>query len=136
MPGERQQAIDLEQSSQAFDFIDQALDFHPGNAKLYLEKAQIYLNRLKDDANAAKWFLQASQQDNAPYFAGRIHAELLRKQGLDEEAYDFLKNLHSELPNTPFAQKGIILERILDLEKALKIPSWERFMPSENPLVE
>ena len=136
VPEERQQAIDLEQSSKAFDLIDQALDFHPGNAKLYLEKAQIYLNRLKDDANAAKWFLQASQQDNAPYFAGRIHAELLRKQGLDEEAYDFLKNLHSELPNTPFAQKGIILERILDLEKALKIPSWERFMPSENPLVE
>ena len=136
VPEERQQAIDLEQSSQAFDLIDQALDFHPGNAKLYLEKAQIYLNRLKDDANAAKWFLHASQQDNAPYFASRIHAELLRKQGLDEEAYDFLKNLHSELPNTPFAQKGIILERILDLENALKIPSGERFMPSENPLVE
>ena len=136
VPEERQQVIDLEQSAQAFDLIDQALNFHPENAKLYLEKAQIYLNRLKDDANAAEWFLRASQQDDAPYFAGRIHAELLRKQGLDAEAYDFLKNLHTELPNTPFAQKGIILERILDLEKALKIPSWERFMPSENPLVE
>ena len=136
VPEERQQAIDLEQSSQAFDLIDQALDFHPGNAKLYLEKAQIYLNRLKDDANAAEWFLRASQQDDAPYFAGRIHAELLRKQGLDAEAYDFLKNLHTELPNTPFAQKGIILERILDLEKTLKIPFRERFMPSKNSLVE
>ena len=101
-----------------------------------MEKAQIYLNRLKDDANAAKWFLQASEQDNAPYFAARIHAELLRKQGLDAEAYDFLKNLHTELPNTPYAQKGIILERILDLEKTLKIPFRERFMPSKNSLVE
>ena len=136
VPEERQQAIDLEQSAQAFDLIDQALDFHPGNAKLYLEKAQIYLNRLKDDANAAKWFLQASQQNDAPYFAGRIHAELLRKQGLDKEAYDFLKNLHAELPETPFAQKGIILERILDLEKTLKIPSRERYMPQVIPLVE
>ena len=131
---ERQQAINLEQSAQAFDLIDQALNFHPANAKLYLEKAQIYLNRLKDDANAAKWFLQASQQNNAPYFAARIHAELLRKQGLDTEAYDFLKNLYTKLPNTPFAQKGIILERILDLEKTLKIPSWERFMPTKVPL--
>ena len=136
VPEERQQAIDLEQSAQAFDLVDQALDFHPGNAKLYLEKAQIYLNRLKDDANAAKWFLKASQQDDAPYFAARIHAELLRKQGLNVEAYDFLKNLHTELPNLPYAQKGIILERILDLEKTLKIPFRERFMPSKNSLVE
>ena len=116
--------------------VDQALDFHPGNAKLYLEKAQIYLNRLKDDANAAKWFLQASEQDDAPYFAARIHAELLRKQGLNLEAYDFLKNLHTELPNIPYAQKGIIIERILDLEKTLKIPFRERFIPSKNPLIE
>ena len=136
VPEGRQQAIDLEQSAQAFDLIDQALEFHPDNAKLYLEKAQIYLNRLKDDAKAAKWFLRASQQDDAPYFAARIHAELLRKQGLDIEAYDFLKNLHIQLPNTPSAQKGIILERISDLEKTLEIPFWERFMPSEEPLIE
>ena len=116
--------------------VDQALDFHPENAKLYLEKAQIYLNRLKDDANAAEWFLRASQQDDAPYFAGRIYAELLRKQGRDAEAYDFLKNLHTGLPNTPYAQKGIVLERIIDLEKTLKIPFSERFMPSKNPLIE
>ena len=136
VPEERQQAINLEQSAQAFDLVDQALDFHPENAKLYLEKAQIYLNRLKDDANAAEWFLRASQQDDAPYYAGRIHAELLRKQGLNAEAYDFLKNLHAELPDTPYAQKGIVLERILDLEKTLKIPFRERFMPSKNPLIE
>jgi hypothetical protein len=136
VPEERQQTIDLEQSAQAFDLIDQALEFHSDNAKLYLEKAQIYLNRLKDDANAAKWFLQASQQADAPYFAARIHAELLRKQGLDAEAYGFLKNLHTELPNTPFAQKNIILERIRDLEKTLNIPFWERFMPSNEPPVE
>ena len=129
VPEERQQAINLEQSVQAFDLIDQALDFHPDNAKLYLEKAQIYLNRLKDDANAAKYFFEASQQDDAPYFAARIYAELLRKQGFNLEAYDFLKNLHGELPNTPYAQKSTILERILDLEKTLKIPYNERFIP-------
>jgi tetratricopeptide (TPR) repeat protein len=135
VPEERQQVIDLEQSAQAFDLIDKALNFHPENAKLYLEKAQIYLNRLKDDANASKWFLRASEQDDAPYFAARIHAELLRKQGLDVEAYDFLKNLYIELPNIPSAQKSIILERIIDLEKTLEIPFWERFTPSEEPSV-
>lgn len=127
VPESRQQAIDLEQAGQAFDLIDEALEFHPDRAKLYLEKGQIYLNRLKDDANAAKWFLKASRQDDAPYFAARIYAELLRKQGKDAEAYAFLKELHRELPDVPFAQRGVILERIRELENTLEVPFWERF---------
>ncbi len=131
VPEVRQRAIDLEQSEQAFELLDQALEFHPDRAKLYLEKGQIYLNRLKDDANAAVWFLRASEQDDAPYYAARIYGQLLRNQGLDEEAYLFLTDLHDRLPNVPFAQKNIILERIRDLENDLKIPFWERFQPDE-----
>jgi len=129
VPEVRQKAIDLEQSGQAFELLEQALEFHPDKAKLYLEVGQIYLNRLKDDANAAVWFLKASQKDDAPYYAARIYAELLRRQGKDAEAYAFLKELHAELPNVRFAQKGILLERIRDLEKALKVPFWQRYMP-------
>lgn len=129
VPEARQKAIDLEQSEQAFDLIDEALEFHPDRARFYLEKAQIYLNRLKDDANAAEWFLKASRQEDAPYYAARIYAELLRKQGKDVEAYAYLKELHTELPDVPFAQKGIILERIRELENTLQIPVWERFRP-------
>lgn len=129
VPEARQQAINLDQSTQAFDLIDEALEFHPDRAKLYLEKGQIYLNRLKDDANAATWFLKASQQSDAPYFAARIYAELLRKQGKNQEAYAFLKELHTTLPDIPLAQKGIILERIRELEKTLKVPFGERFQP-------
>jgi tetratricopeptide (TPR) repeat protein len=130
VPEVRQKAIDREQAGQALELLDEALEFHPDKAKLYLEKGQIYLNRLKDYANAAQWFQKASQQDDAPYFAARIYAELLRRQGKDAEAYAFLKNLHRELPDVPFAQKGIILERIRELEKTLQIPFWERFRPS------
>ena len=130
VPQIRQRAIDLEQAAQAFDLIDQALEFHPDHAKLYLEKGQIYLNRLKDNANAAKWFLKASQQVDAPYYAARIYAELLRRQGKNEEAYAFLQKLHNTLPNIPFAQKDIILERIHELESLLKIPLWQRFQPA------
>lgn len=134
VPEVRQQAIDVEQSEQAFELLDQALEFHPDRAKLYLEKGQIYLNRLKDDANAAMWFLRASEQDDAPYYAARIYGQLLRNQGLDEEAYLFLTDLYDQLPNVPFAQKNIILERIRNLENDLKIPFWERFQPSEASL--
>lgn len=127
VPEVRQKEIGIEQAEQAFEYLDKALEFHPAYARFYLEKGNIYMIRLKDDANAAAWFLKASQQDDAPYYAARIHAQLLRKQGLDREAYVFLRDLHAELPNTPYAQKGIVLERIRNLENELKIPFWERY---------
>ena len=125
----RQQALDHEQAEQAFAMLATAREFHPNKAKLYLETGQIYLNRLKDTANAAKWFLLASQQPDAPYFAARIYGELLRRQGKDAEAYDYLKQLHNDLPDDPYAQEPIILDRIRELEEELKIPVWQRFQP-------
>ena len=129
VPESRQQALDREQAEQAFVMLERAREFHPEKAKLYLEVGQIYLNRLKDTANAAKWFLLASQQPDAPYFAARIYGELLRRQGKDAEAYDYLKQLHNDLPDDPYAQKPIILDRIRELEEELKIPVWQRFQP-------
>ncbi|NBB78569.1 MAG: hypothetical protein GVY36_03880 [Verrucomicrobia bacterium] len=129
LPESRQRAIDREQAEQAFELIETAMEFHPDNAKFYLEKAQIYINRLKDDAKAAEWFLKASQKPGAPYFAARIHAELLRRQGKDAEAYTFYKDLHRDLPDVPFAQKGVILERIRELEETLNVPVHERYRP-------
>ena len=129
VPESRKQALDLEQAEQAFVMLERAREFHPNNAKLYLETAQIYLNRLKDNENAAKWFLLASQQPDAPYFAARIYGELLRREGKDAEAYDYLQQLFNELPDDPYAQKPIILDRIRELEDELKVPIWQRFQP-------
>jgi tetratricopeptide (TPR) repeat protein len=129
VPNSRQQALDREQAEQAFAMLARAREFHPNKAKLYLEVGQIYLNRLKDSANAAKWFLLASQQADAPYFAARIYGELLRREGKNIEAYDFLKQLHTNLPDDPFAQKPIIYDRIRELEQELKIPLWQCFQP-------
>lgn len=130
VPEWRQEEIDLEQARQAFTHISRALDFHPDNPKLYLEIGQIYLNRLDDAAQAAPWFLQASKLPGAPRFAARIYAELLRRQGKNAEAYDFLKGLHAELPDDdPFAQKEIVLERIRELERTLQVPVWESYQP-------
>ncbi|MFT4900859.1 MAG: hypothetical protein ACI81V_000126 [Lentimonas sp.] len=118
----RQAAIVQEQAQQAFVLLAQARKFHPDEPKLYLEVAQIYLNRLKDDALAAEWFLKASQFPGAPYYTARIYAELLRRQGLEREAYEFLKQLHASLPDDPHAQKNVLLERIRELEASLAIP--------------
>ena len=130
----RQLAIDLEQAQQAFVMLARAREFHPENAKLYLETGQIYLNRLKDNVNAAQWFLSASQQPDAPYYAARIYGELLRREGKDVEAYAYLKELFQQLPDDPYAQKPIILDRIKELEDHLEIPVWQRFVPVHGPL--
>ncbi|MFQ3224842.1 MAG: Na+-transporting methylmalonyl-CoA/oxaloacetate decarboxylase gamma subunit [Lentimonas sp.] len=134
VPESRKRELDLEQAEQAFVMLKRGLEFHPEAAKLYLEIAQIYLNRLKDIPNAAKWFLLASQQPDAPYFAARIYGELLRRQGQDSEAYAFLKQLHRDLPDDPYTQKPIIFDRIRELEQALGIPLWQRFQPQASSL--
>lgn len=131
VPEARQHEIAVEQAEQAFDLLDKALEFHPNESKYFLEKGNIYLNRLRDDANAAKWFLKTSQMPDAPYYVARIYAQLLVKQGFEEEAYAYLKKLYDDLPDVPEAQKGIVLERIRNLENELEIPVWERFRLSE-----
>lgn len=135
VPESRQQQIEREQSGQAFAFLETAREFHPEKAKLYLETGQIYMNRLKDNLKAAEWFLLASQKPDAPYYAARIHAELLRREGKHAEAYEFLKPLYRELPDTPRAQKPVILDRIREVEVTLKIPFWQGFMPAGVPLL-
>ncbi|MEM1222475.1 MAG: tetratricopeptide repeat protein [Verrucomicrobiota bacterium] len=130
VPETRQQAIDLEQAEQAFALLQDALEYHPENPRIYLDFAQIYLNRLKDNENAAKWYLKASKLPDAPFYAARIYAELLKRMGRNEEAYAFLRELHAQLPDdNPFAHKPIILERIRDLETKLGIPNIDRYMP-------
>jgi hypothetical protein len=37
--------------------------------------------------------------------------------------------LYADLPDDPYAQKDIILERIRELEVSLKTPLWLRFQP-------
>lgn len=129
LPESRQQQIDQEQAEQAFTLLETARKFHPDKARLYLETGQIYMNRLKDNLKAAEWFLLASQKPDAPYYAARIYAELLRREGKNKEAYEFLKYLYQELPDDPRTQKPIILDRIREIEITLEIPFWQHFMP-------
>ncbi|MGC6424790.1 MAG: tetratricopeptide repeat protein [Lentimonas sp.] len=127
VPDEREYQLNLEQAGIAFKLLERAREFHPDDPRLYLETAQIYMNRLKDFVNAAKWFLRASEIPSAPYYAARMYAQLLREQGRDAEAYEFLKELYVSLPDDPRAQKGVVLERIRVLEDALRTPLLFRF---------
>lgn len=120
--------FDEEQSAVAVDYLDTALDFHPEHPLLVLEIGNIHLNRLKDVETASRYYLRASQHPEAPYYAARIYAELLRRLDRRPEAYEFLKKLHPTLPpDDIMAQANVVLDRIRELEAELEIPASQRY---------
>lgn len=125
-PGKQEQIV-VEQVDEAVALLLRALVYHPRSANLKLEIGQVYLNRLKDFERAAPWFKAAIDDPNAPYYAARIYADILRSMGQDREAYLFLQQIYLKLPNDPQAQAEVVLERIRELEAYLKIPKVMRF---------
>jgi hypothetical protein len=139
---EEQRHIDEEQSTVAINYLTEGFGYHPNSALLHIEIANVYLNRLKDMDAAAKAYFKAAQQPDAPYYVARIYGELLRRQGRNAEAYAWLKQLYPTLPRIiegattqPSAQElemgmaPVVLERIRELEKELKIPASLSFKP-------
>ena len=120
-------AIDKEQAGQAFEILKRAINYHPNTARLPMEIGQIYLNRLQDDALAAKWFYEASKFPDAPEFVVRIYAELLRRQGKLVEAYKYLTQIYPSLINTSDYHQSLVLRRIQMLENDLNIIKENRF---------
>ncbi|MCU0792998.1 MAG: tetratricopeptide repeat protein [Opitutaceae bacterium] len=127
--------FDEEQSKVAVNYLNNGLDFHPDNPLLVLEIANVYLNRLKDVETAAKFYRQASEHPDAPYYAARIYAELLRRLERREEAYAFLTKLHPTLPpDNMMAQAVVVLDRIRELEDELNVPAVKRYRdPNGTP---
>jgi tetratricopeptide (TPR) repeat protein len=141
VPAARQRRIDEEQSAVALKYLNEALGYHPDNPLVYVEIANVYLNRLKDSARAAEAYKKASSLPNAPYYAARIYAELLKRMGRNEEAYAWLKELYVKLPKAVDENRGvteyqvqsamapIVLDRIRELEGELKLSDQDKFKP-------
>ncbi len=145
-----QQQIEREQSAVALSNLNEAFGYHPDSVLIYVEMANVYLNRLKDVASAAEIYHKAALQPDAPYYVARIYGELLRRQGRNAEAYAWLKQLYPTLPKEAkdsasgrqptakpqpsaaeieMAMAPVVLERIREIEKELKISKNQRFMP-------
>jgi hypothetical protein len=127
---EEQERIVLDQARAALGLIETAREFHPASADLWIERANIELNRLRDPAAAAESYRRASACPDAPYYAARVHAELLRRQGRHAEALAWLTRLHPTLPrgHEP-AAADLVLERIRELEARLAVPAAQRYVP-------
>ena len=120
--------IRREQAQRAVEFYKKGLLFHQENPWLLVDMANIHQRRLNDMEEAARYYRMAAEVPNAPYFAGRVYGELLRRIGKNQEAYDWLTGLYPTLPaDDPSALKPNVLRRIRELEKLLGIPADERF---------
>lgn len=117
-----QEAVFRQQGEVALRHLGEAMAFHPASADLWIERANIQLNRLKDLEGAAESYRRAWEQPRAPYYAARMHAELLRRAGRKSEALEWLVKLHPTLPpGDEGAGAEIVLGRIRDLERELRV---------------
>jgi tetratricopeptide (TPR) repeat protein len=120
-----------EQGTMAIAHLEAAMGFHPASADLWIERANIELHRIRDLAAAAESYRRAWEQPRAPYYAARLHAELLRRQGRKAEALDWLTRLHPSLPaGDESAARDTVLERIRELERELGIPAAKIYLPA------
>ena len=121
--------IEAEQARLALAWLDDGLKFHPMSPAIFIEQANICLNCQDDRAAAAANYRRASEQPDAPYYAARLYAELLRRMGRKGEALAWLKQLHPRLPpDDDAAAAALVLARIRELEAELAVPVERRYL--------
>ena len=122
------------QARRALRLLAAARRFHPASAALWIEQANIELNRLRDTAAAAESYRRAWEQPGAPYYAARLHAELLRRLGRKAEALAWLVKLHPQLPaGDEAAGADLVLARIRELERELGVPAGQGYGRRTGP---
>ncbi len=130
VPAVEQERWSVEQARLALRRLDEAMGFHPASADLWIERGSIELNRLHDPLAAAESYRRAWEQPGAPYYAARLHAEMLRRAGHKAEALAWLMRLHPQLPpKDEAAGADLVLGRIRDLERELAVPSNRTYRP-------
>ena len=128
----RRRVIETEHAQLALRHIEAARKVQRDQAALWVEQANIELNKLGDVAAAAASYRRAWESPGGPYYAARIYAELLRKQGKNAEAYAWLRDLHARLPaDDEAADAPLVLARIRELEKTLAVPAREIYRPGK-----
>ena len=126
----RQKAIEREHAELGLRQLAAARRVQTAQAALWVEQANIELNKLGDVAAAAASYRRAWEQPGGPYYAARIYAELLRLQGKNAEAYAWLRALHPQLPaDDEAADAPLVLARIRELERTLAVPAAESYRP-------
>lgn len=130
VPESAQARIHHEQARLGLAHLGAAMKHHPRSAEIWIERANIEWIRLNDVAAAAESYRRAWEQPRAPYYAARLHAELLRRSGRRPEALAWLVQLHPSLPRDhEAAAADVVLGRIRELERQLGVPAEKAYRP-------
>jgi len=109
-----------EGAAAACAFLEEGLKRHPQSVEVLIEMANIQLRAGGDREEAAALFRRAAQQPGAPYYAARIHGELLRELGRPAEGLAWLREILPNLPaDDPAACRAVVEQRIKALEAEL-----------------
>lgn len=129
VPDVVQAHLQAEAALDAIAILKRAESFHVNRFEIPLARAQLYLHRAQDMAQAAHEFKVAASMPGAPFYAQRLHAQLLYDLGDVDEAYGYLRSIFSDLPeHDPAAARPVVLARIRWLEHELSLAS-EQCMP-------
>lgn len=126
-----QNRLNQEHARVALAHLAEAMQHHPASADVWIERANIELNRLGDPAAAAESYRRAWELPGGPYYAARLHAEMLKRCGRLSEALAWLVKLHPTLPpEEEAAAADVVLGRIRELERALGVPPENAYQPA------
>jgi hypothetical protein len=134
VPTETQQRIFRQYARRGIDVLDEGIGRSKAPAPLLLCAAQLAETKLKDHALAVRYYQQAAESYDAPWFAARICAIIMWEDGRREEAYRWFRKYWTErmLPKEDGFPDD--LRQLRDMESALKLPpalriprpTWER----------
>jgi len=131
LPAVVQGRIVAEQAHAAIALLERARIHHPDEPLLLIEIGNIRARKLGDLAGAAALYREAALMPGAPYYAARIHAEMLKQLGRHHEALEWLVAVHRDLPrDDPMAMAEVVLERIRELEERFEVPASQRYLPT------
>lgn len=110
-------------AQRALVFLAQGRRWRGDDPAILIEMANVHLRCRGDVVQAAVYYRRAAEQPGAPYYAARIHAELLQALGRPDEALAWLRQLLPTLPaNEPAARRAVVEARVRALETATGRP--------------
>jgi tetratricopeptide (TPR) repeat protein len=113
--------VNEQQAQVALRFLEKGLRWRGADPAFYVEMANIHLRRRHDLESASRYYRLAAEQPGAPFYAARIHAELLQQLGRPAEALAWLRRILPKLPEgEPMARRAVVIERVAALERRLE----------------
>ena len=125
--------VQREQGNQALEFLRKGIQWHGANAPFYIEMGNIYLRRMDNLTAAAECYRWAAEQPAAPYYAARIHANLLQQLGRPAEALAWLLKVLPTLPANESAARRTLVEAWIEtLQREVEAVEAEKMKAANN----